>query len=307
MVSRRRLIAGLAGLWLAGAAPGSAGYNEHVFARVWSLVRRHYWDKAMRGQDWDAVHARYRPRALAAATPEALYAVLNEMLGLLGDSHVYVALPVEEPRPGDTPAPEGRRVTRRADGLWLIGFDGFEPADDRFLAGLLAERPPPRGIILDLRGNGGGRADILDRIAGRFVASDRVIVRLSGRRTIEETTRGAGSRSWRGPLAVLTGPATASAAEILAAFLEAEAAAVTVGRKTKGAVMGGVDFDLPDGGRLTISEYDLHLADGRRLEGSGYTPRHITADGDTVERAAALLLNPPRHGEGGRATRGGGG
>lgn len=289
MVSRRHLIGGFAGLWLAAAAQADAGYNERVFARVWSLVRRHYWDKAMRGQDWDAVHARYRPRATAAATPEALYAVLNEMLGQLGDSHVYAALPVEEPPPGDTPPPEGRRIVKRADGLWLIGFDNFEPADDRFLADALAAAPA--GIILDLRGNGGGRADILDRIAGRFVPTNRLIVRLTGRRTIEERTRGAGARSWHGPLAVLTGPATASAAEILAAFLEAEAGAVTVGQRTKGAVMGGVDFDLPDGGRLTISEYDLRLADGRRLEGTGFTPRHIVAEaGDAaVDRAAALI------------------
>jgi C-terminal processing protease CtpA/Prc len=129
-------------------------------------------------------------------------------------------------------------------------------------------------VILDLRGNSGGRDDVLDKVAGLFSRRRALLIRLTGKRVIEETTRGAGPRAYRGPLAVIVGPDTASAAEILASYLEESGRAFTVGEHSAGAVTGGVDYGLPGGGQLTVAEYDIRTADGTRLEGNGFTPRY---------------------------------
>ncbi|HEU5101751.1 MAG TPA: S41 family peptidase [Roseiflexaceae bacterium] len=61
--------------------------RERIFDRVWGLVRDRYLYPDFRGVDWQAARETYRPRAMAADTPEAFYQVMGELIGLLGDDH----------------------------------------------------------------------------------------------------------------------------------------------------------------------------------------------------------------------------
>lgn len=267
---------------LAGSAvPGGARnepINERVFDRAWTLVADRYWDRTMGGNDWDAIRDRYYPQAIAARDEKQLYAVINRMLDQLDDSHVYATSPGElrsskEP-PEDRDMPAARRATRLDGGLLLLRFNQFDPGDDRWIRNEIRAMEGLRGVILDLRDNGGGRDDVLDRIAGLFTTRKALLIRLNGRRDIEETTRGAGPDAYQGPLAVIVGPDTGSAAEILAFFLGESGRAYSVGERSAGTVTGGVDHDLPGGGRLTVAEYDIRTANGTRLEGNGFTPKY---------------------------------
>jgi carboxyl-terminal processing protease len=90
-------------------ASRAAAVNAETFDTVWAIVRDTHWDPALGGVDWEAVRAELRPRAQAAATPDALRAVLAEMLARLGQSH-FAILPGEvlaeaEPEPADSHAP----------------------------------------------------------------------------------------------------------------------------------------------------------------------------------------------------------
>lgn len=58
-----------------------------MFDKVWSAVADHYLYADFRGVDWNAIKAEFRPRALAADTPEAFYLTLDEMIGTLNDQH----------------------------------------------------------------------------------------------------------------------------------------------------------------------------------------------------------------------------
>jgi carboxyl-terminal processing protease len=91
--------------------------NGAVFDRAWSLVERHYWDRTMHHLDWQSVRNRYHDRAVAARDSQHLYAVINEMLALLGDSHVYATGPVRLAYDRD------QRDTSSAAGF---GFDAVE-------------------------------------------------------------------------------------------------------------------------------------------------------------------------------------
>ncbi|WP_340313382.1 S41 family peptidase [Rhizorhabdus argentea] len=278
-------------------------FNARVFDRAWTLVADRYWDRSMGGNDWEAMREQYYPKALAARDEKQLYAVINRMLDQLDDSHVY-ATPPSDIAATNEPAeyrdlPPGRRLVRMPGGILLLAFDQFDPGDDHWIAHAIAGTPSLSGVILDLRDNGGGRDDVLDRVAGLFTPRREVLIRLAGKTVIEEKTRSAGSQAYLGPLAVIVGPRTASAAEILAFFLDERRHAYVVGEHSAGAVTGGVDYRLPGGGQLTVAEYDIRTASGTRLEGRGVTPRYQVPTNKTphdfaLAKAVALIRGAGR-------------
>lgn len=82
-------------------APDSrAAHNRRVFDVAWDAVRRHYYDGAMNGVDWNAARDRHRTQAESAQDDAELYAAINDLLAELGDEHTYAATPeqVEEER-----------------------------------------------------------------------------------------------------------------------------------------------------------------------------------------------------------------
>ncbi|WP_162527158.1 S41 family peptidase [Sphingomonas solaris] len=173
-----------------------------------------------------------------------------------------------EPLP---PVPS-RRALRLGGGVLLLAFDQFAPGDDRWLRREIEDIPDLRGVILDLRENEGGEAEVLDRVAGLFANGRQVVLRLNARSERAEKT--SGRAVWLGPLAVLIGPRSASAAEALAAFLDESERAQTVGERTAGALTAGAEHRLPDGGRLTVAEHDVRTPGGARLEAVGLAPRY---------------------------------
>jgi C-terminal processing protease CtpA/Prc len=184
-----------------------------------------------------------------------------------GAEHMFTLTgAMEEPRPP-------RRASRLSGNILLIGLDGFEIGDDRWLARTIAKRPHPSAIVLDLRDNDGGDADVIAKVAGQFFADDRPLVRRLGRHENVQRLRGAGERAYRGPLAVLVGPDSASGAEALAALIDESGRGLTLGERTAGALTGASEYKLPDGGQLSVAEFDIRTPGGRRLEGVGLEPR----------------------------------
>ena len=188
-----------------------------------------------------------------------------------GRAHaITLTAELEEPRPP-------RHAERLPGNILLLALDGFEPGDDRWIGDWLADDPPPAGVILDLRANGGGDADVLARVAGKFFADDRPLVVRVTDRAREQHLRGSGARAYIGPLAVLVGPDSASGAEALAALIDESKRGVTIGQRTAGALTGASDYRLPDGGALTVAEFDIRTPGGTRIEGVGVAPRLAVA------------------------------
>jgi C-terminal processing protease CtpA/Prc len=165
-----------------------------------------------------------------------------------------------------------RRATRLAGNVLLIGLDGFDPGADGWMRREIAGAAPA-AVILDLRDNDGGDADVIARVAGLFYAENRPLVQRIAARETMQATRGAGAGSFLGPLAVLIGPDSASGAEALAALIDESKRGTTVGQRTAGALTGAAYYKLPDGGELAVAEFDIRTPGGQRLEGVGLTPR----------------------------------
>ena len=61
-----------------------------AFDEAWRLQRDFFWTEDMAGQDWDSVHARYRPIVDRLGSHDDLVDLLWELHGELGTSHAYV-------------------------------------------------------------------------------------------------------------------------------------------------------------------------------------------------------------------------
>jgi len=109
-------------------------------------------------------------------------------------------------------------------------------------------------------------------VAGALLGEDvgLGITRTAGLSTTIHTVRF--TDHYQGPLVVLIGPGSASAAEITAAAVQDHKRGKLIGRTTNGAVVPGQWFDLPDGGKMMIPVSDFVRSNGRRIEGFGVEP-----------------------------------
>ncbi|MFN2530815.1 MAG: S41 family peptidase [Pyrinomonadaceae bacterium] len=174
---------------------------------------------------------------------------------------------------------------RHDRGLAIIHIDAFtQTIATDLLSALPARLKHVRGIVLDLRSNGGGDAEAMASIASAFLPNETKLGRFADRSSASFELETSSKGLWRPalasptklPLVVLTGEGTSSAAEILAAALQKQRRAKIVGTDTCGCVLAiRSRHALPDGGVLDVSEFDYRTAEGRRLEGDGVHPDQI--------------------------------
>ncbi len=168
-----------------------------------------------------------------------------------------------------------RYVARElGDGYVYLRFDSFGRQTLTWLRRQLIEHAAAPGVVIDLRENRGGNTFVLSAAIGNFfprkVAEGRMVRRNGD--TKESHSFGLGSARYAGRIAVLVGPSTGSAAEILAHVLQHHGRATVIGRRTAGAVIYSRSYGLPGGGQLQVPVSDYVGLDGERLEGRGVTP-----------------------------------
>jgi len=62
--------------------------KEQVFEEAWRTIRDQYYDPKMHGYDWNALHNKYKERAVAASSSSDFRDMFNLMLGELNSSHM---------------------------------------------------------------------------------------------------------------------------------------------------------------------------------------------------------------------------
>jgi carboxyl-terminal processing protease len=103
-----------------------------------------------------------------------------------------------------------------------------------------------QGLVLDLRGNGGGSLKTVVDMGGLFIEQGPIVqVRSTGedKEVLKDTDR---SIEWDGPLVILVNELSASASEILAAAMQDYKRAIVIGSKQtygKGTVQNIVDLN----------------------------------------------------------------
>ncbi len=127
-------------------------------------------------------------------------------------------------------------------------------------------RDGAEGLVLDLRGNGGGLLNEAVLSASNFV-DEGVIVSTSSRVSGDTDYEAVGGALDPRPTVVLTNRDTASAAEILAAALDDYGLATLVGTRTYGKNTVQEILDLPSGGALDLTIGEYVTSEGESLAG----------------------------------------
>lgn len=126
-----------------------------------------------------------------------------------------------------------------------------------------------RGLVFDLRGNGGGLVEEAQLIASIFVAKG-TIVSTRGRAQPPQTLVALGDAIPASiPMVVLVDSGTASSAEIVTAALQDHHRATVVGTHTFGKGVFQEEEPLANGGALDITVGEFFTPDGRNLGGGG--------------------------------------
>ena len=176
----------------------------------------------------------------------------------------------------------GLRIRRERGELTVIEIDAFTSSIVADFARALKEKiAGARGVILDLRSNGGGDAEAMTDVASAFLRAGVGLGQFTGRDGSGFTIATHSKSQFMPepivqtqlPLVVLTSESTASAAEILIAALKISKRASVIGTETCGCVLAvRARHLLPDGGLLDVSELDYQTASGERLEKHGIKP-----------------------------------
>jgi carboxyl-terminal processing protease len=126
-----------------------------------------------------------------------------------------------------------------------------------------------RGIVLDLRSNGGGLVEEAQLIASIFIPKG-TIVTTRGRTQPTVTLSATGNAIPSSiPMVVLVDANTASAAEIVTAALQDHRRATIVGTHTFGKGVFQEEQGLSNGGALDITVGEYFTPNGRNLGGGG--------------------------------------
>jgi carboxyl-terminal processing protease len=189
-----------------------------------------------------------------------------------------------------------------ADAVVVSIHDVRDDLGDELTRALLRERArdgrPMLGVVLDLRGNGGGSTDGAIDALGLFLpgASLFPMKRRDGSLETDRAPEPPVVDRWRGPVATLVDGDTASAAEMIAGAVTAYRRGPAVGATTfgKGCAQEYVDDDA-HAGVLRLTTLLYALPDGTPVQRVGLSPtvRFPFGTAEANDREATLPHAPP--------------
>ncbi|MFI5374989.1 MAG: S41 family peptidase [Candidatus Rokuibacteriota bacterium] len=194
-----------------------------------------------------------------------------------------------EPRPFTLTRVKTPRVdmSERAlgNGILYVRLPRLDDATAGALAHVLQTTPAEQatGLVLDLRDTLGGRIEAVPAIASLFLDPGCLVARVESRAAGGPTalTTTAAAIRWTRPLAILVGPGTASAAEVLAGAMQDSRRAVIVGAPTFGDATSRSAIPLADGSTLELTTARYLTPERHPITGHGIAP-------DVVATAASL-------------------
>lgn len=155
-----------------------------------------------------------------------------------------------------------------------------------------------RGIVLDLRGNGGGYVDAAKSVASLWLKSGQTIVEERRGNQVVATETASGYSILNGiKTVVLIDSGSASASEIVAGALKDNGAATLVGMTSYGKGSVQKLIPLSSGAELKVTIAKWYTPNGQHINGDGIKPDieiNMTSDeynsGNDTQRAKAIEI-----------------
>ena len=184
--------------------------------------------------------------------------------------------------------------------IWKMKTFATDPIN---VDNIMSKAKKSKGLIIDLRDNGGGYVDTLKRLVGYFFDKDLKIGDEKRRKESKELiAKTRGSDVYKGNLIVLINHNSGSASELFARVIQLEKRGTIIGDTSAGAVMdskfhemsSGIGNSLWFGASVTMA--DLIMTDGKSLEKVGVGPdeRVLPTGQDIAEGKDPVLAHAAR-------------
>ena len=266
------------------------------FEALWKIIDERYcfldYKQKEIGLDWNTTYNKYKVRVNKDMSSAQLFEVLTEMLGELRDGHVNLIASHNLGRNWswfenyptnfsdtllrrymgtDYRISSGLKYRILNDGIGYIRYESFsDPIGDGGLDDALIHMMLCQGLIIDIRGNGGGELTYADMLAARFCNSKTLVGYLQ-----DTTGKGHSDFSelkprylepssgirWQKPVCVLTNRHVYSAANEFAMYMRAMPNVKIVGDHTGGGAGMPFSSSLPNGWVVRFSavpSYDVN-------------------------------------------------
>lgn len=171
-------------------------------------------------------------------------------------------------------------------GFGYIRFSNFVPQLTETIKKGFADSRNAPGLIIDLRGNGGGSLGMTRDLLSELFR-ERTVLSRQLTRDMKPITVGFGlidvirmeydvparPDAYAGPVVVLINEGSGSGSEYFAATLQALGRASIVGTNSCGCLLGFLGYaNVPGGAELAYSEIGFMTSTGKRIEGDGVKP-----------------------------------
>ena len=266
------------------------------FESLWRIIDEHYcffdYKQQEYGLDWNAVYDKYKMRVNNNMTTVQLFEVLCDMLAELRDGHVNLSSSMDYGRywtwqeaypknysdtlerhymGTDYLIANGLHYRVLDDNIGYIRCASFEtPIGEGNLNEMLSYLLFCRGLIIDIRNNGGGNLTVAERLAGRFV-HEKTLVGYMQHKTgkghqdfsgLEEIYLEPSSNvRWNKKVCVLVNRSVFSAANEFAVMMHCLPNVTLIGDHTGGGSGLPMSNSLPNGWSVRFSAcpmYDNH-------------------------------------------------
>lgn len=206
---------------------------------------------------------------------------------------------------GDFPSmPIAVQTARSPDGIGYVHFNVFARKAMKEIRALLHSVPRDGGLVIDLRGNGGGLTVMAPGIAGWLTDREFSLGTMHLRQGHLDFTVTPQRNAFLGPVAVLIDSGSASTSEIMAAGLQEAGRARIFGETSAGAALPSLFKALPTSDLLQYAIADVQTPRGVLIEGRGVIPDEVVvtsladlaAGRDPVRAAAERWVNAEREG-----------
>ena len=271
------------------------------FEALWKIIDEHYcfldYKQHEYGLDWQQVYNKYRVRVQGQLTDLQLFEVLTQMLGELRDGHVNLSTSYDYGRywswfenyPAnvsdtllrrymgtDYKIASGLRYRILDDNIGYIRYESFSsPIGEGNIDEALMYMMLCQGLIIDIRGNGGGDLTYAELLAARF-CKEKTLVGYTQHKTGKghsdfsslepQYIEPSGNIRWTKPVVVLTNRQVFSAANEFTMYMKAMPMVKVVGDHTGGGAGMPFSSSLPNGWVVRFSAIPTYDAQRQSTE-----------------------------------------